>query len=164
MTSCRTGIILAATLAPLLWPFSARADWAQSSDPLVVRANPSGGDVQLQNPPTFTWARSPGAARYEIEISEGRFAAGATVDRTWYLPARSLARAITPGACVRRFERLVDAARILHHRQVDHLRGAGQCRAACAHPGQSPAAFAAGVVTRLRHLERAEEEGPRPLR
>jgi hypothetical protein len=93
MTSHRKAIILAATLASLLWPFSARADWAQSSDPLVVRANPSGGDVQLQNPPTFTWARHPGAARYEIEIvAKGGSPMGATVDRTWYLPARSLAQ------------------------------------------------------------------------
>jgi hypothetical protein len=94
MTSHRKAIVVAATLSSLLWPFSARADWAQSSDPLVVRTNPSNGDVQLQNPPTFTWARYPdGAARYEIQIvPKAGVPIGVTVDRTWYLPAKSLAQ------------------------------------------------------------------------
>jgi hypothetical protein len=94
MTLDRKGIILAAALSSLLWPFSARADWAQSADPLVVRANPSGSEVQLQNPPTFTWARHPGgAARYEIQIApEGGSPVTATTDRNWYLPTKSLAQ------------------------------------------------------------------------
>jgi hypothetical protein len=81
-------------VSSLLWPFSARADWAQSSDPLVVRTNPSKGEHQLQNPPTFSWARHPGAAaRYEIQIvPKGGSPIGATVDRTWYLPTRALAQ------------------------------------------------------------------------
>ncbi|MFC5549573.1 heparinase II/III domain-containing protein [Massilia aerilata] len=93
MTLHRKGIIAAATLSSLLWPLVARADWTQSTDPLVVRANPSNSEVQLQNPPTFTWARYPGsAARYEIEIAaEGGAPASSTVDRNWYLPAKSLA-------------------------------------------------------------------------
>jgi hypothetical protein len=72
---------------------SARADWAQSADPLVVRVNPSSNEVQLQNPPTFTWARHPGGAdRYEIEIAPGKGApVRATVERNWYLPAKALA-------------------------------------------------------------------------
>jgi hypothetical protein len=93
MTSHRTAIVVAATLSSLLWPLGARADWAQSSDPLVVRTNPTNGEDQLQNPPTFTWARYPGATRYEIQIvREGGSPTGVTVDRTWYLPAKSLAQ------------------------------------------------------------------------
>jgi hypothetical protein len=90
------GIVLAAALSSLLWPVVARADWAQSTDPLVVRANPSRGEVQLQNPPTFTWARHPGgAARYDIQITpKGGSPASSTVERNWYLPTKSLA----PGA------------------------------------------------------------------
>jgi len=93
MSSHRKAIVVAATLSSLLWPFSARADWAQSSDPLVVRINPANGEHQLQNPPTFTWARYPGAAaRYEIQIApKGGAPIGATVDRTWYLPTKALA-------------------------------------------------------------------------
>jgi hypothetical protein len=77
----------------LLCPLSAHADWAQSADPLVVRANPSNGEVQLQNPPTFTWARHPGGAgRYDIEIAPADGSPmKATVDRNWYLPTRALA-------------------------------------------------------------------------
>ncbi|MCS0588722.1 DUF4962 domain-containing protein [Massilia norwichensis] len=87
------GIALAALLSSVLWPIGARADWAQVSDPLVIRANPSKGEVQLQNPPTFTWARHPsGAARYEIQIvPAGGTPLGSTVDRNWYLPTKALA-------------------------------------------------------------------------
>jgi hypothetical protein len=93
MSSPWNAFVVAAAMSSLLWPFSARADWAQSSDPLVVRTNPSNGDVQLQNPPFFTWARYPGAARYEVQIlPEGASPVNATVDRTWYLPAKSLAQ------------------------------------------------------------------------
>ena len=92
MTSHRKGVLAAAVLAALLWSSGARADWAQSADPLVVRTTPSGNEVQLQNPPTFTWARHPGADRYEIEIAPGKGApVRATVERNWYLPAKALA-------------------------------------------------------------------------
>ena len=86
----RTGIMVAAVL---MWPPAARADWAQSADPLVVRTHPSNAEVQLQNPPTFTWARYPGGgARYEIRIAPEEGApAGAVVERNWYLPAKALA-------------------------------------------------------------------------
>ncbi|WP_081933668.1 heparinase II/III family protein [Massilia sp. 9096] len=85
--------LLAALLAALPWPAPAHADWAQSPDPLVVRATPADGVAQRQNPPTFTWARYPGgAARYDIRIQprDGP-ASGATADRNWYLPTRALA-------------------------------------------------------------------------
>jgi len=87
------GIVVAAALSSLLLPVVARADWAQVSDPLVVHANPSNGEVQLQNPPTFTWARHPsGAARYDIQIApKNGSPVGSTVDRNWYLPTRVLA-------------------------------------------------------------------------
>jgi len=87
------GIVVAAALSSLLWPVVARADWAQSTDPLVVRANPASGEVQLQNPPTFTWARHPGgAARYDIQVApKGGSPTSSTVDRNWYLPAKALA-------------------------------------------------------------------------
>jgi hypothetical protein len=93
MTSYRTGVVLAASLSSLLCSFSARADWAQSADPLVVRAAPSRGEVQLQNPPVFTWSRYPdGAPRYEIQIAAKEGAPrSATVERNWYLPATPLA-------------------------------------------------------------------------
>src|SRR5689334_11985391 len=69
MTLHWKGIAFATAFVPLLWPLSARADWAQSADPLVVQTRPSNSEVQLQNPPTFSWARYPGgAARYEIQI------------------------------------------------------------------------------------------------
>ncbi len=94
MSSDRKLFVVAAALSSLLWPASSRADWAQSSDPLVVRTNPTDGEQALQNPPTFTWAAYPGAAgRYEIQIvPKGGAPLGATVDRTWYLPAKALAR------------------------------------------------------------------------
>jgi len=93
MTLHWKGMALAAAFMSLLWPLSARADWAQSADPLVVRTTPSNSEVQLQNPPTFSWARYPGGtARYEIQIRPaGGAPLGATVERNWYLPAKSLA-------------------------------------------------------------------------
>ena len=93
MTLHWKGIAVTAAFMPLLWPLSAQADWAQSADPLVVRTIPSNSEVQLQNPPTFRWARYPGgAAGYEIQIRpEGGSPFGTTVERNWYLPAKSLA-------------------------------------------------------------------------
>ena len=81
-------------LASLLSCAAAKADWAASSDPLVVKPRPSNGDLQPQNPPGFTWARHPGGpARYEVEILADGAAtpSKATVERNWYLPTRALA-------------------------------------------------------------------------
>jgi hypothetical protein len=81
-------------LASLLLSGVAHADWAESSDPLVVKPKPANGDNQPQNPPGFTWARHPtGPAQYEVEIT----AAGSgtptrvVVDRNWYLPTKAFA-------------------------------------------------------------------------
>ena len=81
-------------LASLLSCAAAKADWAASSDPLVVKPRPSNGDLQPQNPPGFTWARHPGGpARYEVDILADGAAtpSKATVERNWYLPTRALA-------------------------------------------------------------------------
>ena len=84
----RKGMAVAAALSSLLWSFSARADWAQSTDPLIVQPAPANGAVQAQNPPGFAWARYPtGPASYEIEITPvGGPPVKATVDRNWSLP------------------------------------------------------------------------------
>lgn len=83
MTFHRKGIAIAAVSSSLLWSFSAHADWAQSTDPLVVQPAPANSAVQAQNPPGFAWARHPsGPATYEIEITKvGGAAVKATVDR-----------------------------------------------------------------------------------
>src|SRR5438067_8425306 len=75
-------------MAPLLWSFNARADWPQSTDPLIVQPAPTNGQVQAQNPPSFTWARHPtGPASYDIEITPaGGAPVMASVDGNWYLP------------------------------------------------------------------------------
>jgi hypothetical protein len=89
----RKGIVLAVALMSLFSSFSARADWAQSTDPLVVQPAPSNGQVQAQNPPGFAWARYPsGPASYEVEITPvGGAPTKAVVDRNWYLPTKALA-------------------------------------------------------------------------
>ncbi|MEO7496902.1 MAG: heparinase II/III family protein [Massilia sp.] len=91
-TSCLS--LFAGLISALLSP-GARADWAQSADPLVVQAAPAQGKIQVQNPPSFSWARhSSGAASYEVAISaEGATAPSMTVqvDRNWYLPSKALA-------------------------------------------------------------------------
>jgi hypothetical protein len=89
----RNGIVLALALTSLLCSFSARADWAQSTDPLVVQPAPANGQVQAQNPPGFAWARyATGPASYEIEITPvGGSPVKATVDRNWYLPTKAMA-------------------------------------------------------------------------
>jgi len=93
MTFHRKGIAIAAAVTSLLWSVSAHADWAQSTDPLVVQPGPANGTVQAQNPPAFTWARYPtGPASYEVEITPaGGSPVKATVDRNWYLPTKALA-------------------------------------------------------------------------
>jgi hypothetical protein len=89
----RKGIVLAAALSSLLCSFNAHADWAQSTDPLVVQPAPANSQVQAQNPPSFTWARYPtGPASYDIEITPaGGAPVTATTDRNWYLPTKALA-------------------------------------------------------------------------
>jgi hypothetical protein len=88
----RKGIVLAVALTSLFSSFSARADWAQSTDPLVVQPAPANGQVQAQNPPGFAWARyATGPASYEIEITPaGGAPIKAVVDRNWYLPTKAL--------------------------------------------------------------------------
>jgi hypothetical protein len=93
MKSHRKGFAALAALSSLLFCLDARADWAQSTDPLVVQPAPANSQVQAQNPPGFTWARHPtGPASYEIEITPvGGSATRAVVDRNWYLPTKALA-------------------------------------------------------------------------
>jgi hypothetical protein len=88
----RKGIAIVAAFSSLLLSVDARADWAQSADPLIVQPAPANSQVQVQNPPGFTWARYPtGTTTYEIEIAQvGGAASRATVDRNWYLPAKAL--------------------------------------------------------------------------
>jgi hypothetical protein len=89
----RKTIALAAVLSSLLFSFNAHADWAQSTDPLVVQAAPANGQVQAQNPPGFTWSRHPtGPASYDIQITPaGGSGVTYTTDRNWYLPTKALA-------------------------------------------------------------------------
>ena len=93
MKFSRKGLAVAAVLSSLMWSFSAHADWARSTDPLVVRPAPDNGAAQAQNPPGFTWARHPtGPASYDVEITPvGGTALKATVNRNWYLPTKALA-------------------------------------------------------------------------
>jgi hypothetical protein len=79
-------------MSSLLLSLNAHADWAQSTDPLVVQAAPANSQVQPQNPPGFTWARHPtGPAAYEIEITPvGGSPTKAVVNRNWYLPSKAL--------------------------------------------------------------------------
>lgn len=88
----RNGIVFLAATSSLLLSMNARADWAQSADPLVVRPEPANSQAQAQNPPGFTWARYPGAtASYEIEITPaGGSPSRAVVNRNWYLPTKAL--------------------------------------------------------------------------
>ena len=89
----RKGIVFAVVASSLLWSLNARADWAQSTDPLVVQPAPTNGQVQAQNPPGFTWARYPtGPASYDIQITPaGGSPVTYTTDRNWYLPTKALA-------------------------------------------------------------------------
>jgi hypothetical protein len=82
-----------AVLSTFVLAGAARADWAQSTDALVVHVLPANGESQPQNPPSFTWARhATGPATYEVEITLNGSTAPirATVDRNWYLPTTAL--------------------------------------------------------------------------
>jgi len=89
----RKNLVLAAACASLFASAGARADWAQSNDPLIIQAKPEMNQMQAQNPPGFTWARhATGPARYEIEITPaGGAPTRAVVERNWYLPTTALA-------------------------------------------------------------------------
>jgi hypothetical protein len=93
MSILRKGVAIAAALSSLSLPFAARADWAQSVDPLVVQPSPGNGQVQPENPPSFAWARHPtGPALYDVEITPvGGAPIMASVDRNWYLPTKAFA-------------------------------------------------------------------------
>jgi hypothetical protein len=93
MKSFANGILGALALAPMLLCLPAHADWAQSTDPLVIQPAPRDYQNQAQNPPGFTWARHPtGPATYEIEILQtgSTTPIKAVVDRNWYLPTKAL--------------------------------------------------------------------------
>ncbi|MEH6437251.1 DUF4962 domain-containing protein [Massilia sp. DD77] len=89
----RNGLVRAAAMASLFVCMSARADWVESTDPLIVKPSPAMNQVQAQNPPGFTWARhGTGPATYELEITPvGGTPTKVTVDRNWYLPSKALA-------------------------------------------------------------------------
>jgi hypothetical protein len=94
MKSHRKGFARTAALSALLLCTSARADWSQSADPLIVNPSPAMNQVQAQNPPGFSWARHPtGAAKYELEIAPtgGGGPIRVVVDRNWYLPSKAMA-------------------------------------------------------------------------
>jgi hypothetical protein len=89
----RKSLVAAAAFASLFASVNARADWVQSTDPLVVQAKPEMNQVQAQNPPGFTWARhSTGPASYEVEVTPvGGTPTKTIVNRNWYLPTKALA-------------------------------------------------------------------------
>ncbi|SFD06436.1 DUF4962 domain-containing protein [Massilia yuzhufengensis] len=89
----RKALVWAAAFAALFASVTARADWVQSTDPLVIQAKPEMNQVQAQNPPGFTWARhATGPASYEVEITPvGGTPAKVVVDRNWHLPTKALA-------------------------------------------------------------------------
>lgn len=85
----RAAVITASLFAGI----EARADWAQSGDPLVIQPAPRDYQIQAQNPPGFTWARhATGPAQYEVEIlAQGSSTPiRAIVERNWYLPTKAL--------------------------------------------------------------------------
>jgi hypothetical protein len=67
------------------------ADWAESSDPLLVRLQPAERTKPKQNPPGFSWVRYPNASSYEV-LLRGASGSVQTVNtaRNWYLPASRL--------------------------------------------------------------------------
>lgn len=93
MKFTRQGLVRVTAFAALFVCMQARADWAQSTDPLIVQPNPAMNQVQAQNPPGFTWARhATGPASYELEITKvGGGTTKVVTDRNWYLPSQALA-------------------------------------------------------------------------
>ena len=93
MKFTRQGLVRVTAFAALFVCMQARADWAQSTDPLIVQPSPAMNQVQAQNPPGFTWARhATGPASYELEITKvGGGTTKVVTDRNWYLPSQALA-------------------------------------------------------------------------
>lgn len=85
---------LLTSAAWLLFPYSqqAHADWAESTDIMIVRPAPVNMAVQVQNPPSFTWARHPtNNASYTLEIRSGTTVVRTyTTTRNWLLPPVAL--------------------------------------------------------------------------
>ncbi|WP_312515676.1 heparinase II/III family protein [Massilia sp.] len=93
MKFTRQGLVRVTAFAALFVCMQARADWVQSTDPLIVQPSPAMNQVQAQNPPGFTWARhATGPASYELEITKvGGGTTKVVTDRNWYLPSQALA-------------------------------------------------------------------------
>lgn len=86
LRSLGVALALALSIGP------AHADWATSTDPLVVVATPADLRVQVQNPPTFAWPRhSTNPASYVLEVRSGTTVVRTyTASRNWYLPSQAL--------------------------------------------------------------------------
>lgn len=70
---------------------TAMADWVESNDPLIVRPSPEHGSKEMQNPPSFRWARAPGARDYELVlIGPGDIEQIWHTKRNWFLPSSRL--------------------------------------------------------------------------
>lgn len=69
------------------------SDWSEPSNPLIVSAMPLDDQVQIQNPPTFTWPQNPDhPSSYLVEISaDGKTVSSFTTAQNWYLPDLALA-------------------------------------------------------------------------
>ena len=91
MNAAKRTLYIAAWLLFPLCPY-ASADWAQSTDALVVRPMPGNRQIQVQNPPTFSWARySTNPSSYTLEIRSGTTVVRTyTSTRNWYLPNETL--------------------------------------------------------------------------
>ncbi|OON63809.1 heparinase [Massilia sp. KIM] len=89
----RKSLVCAALFASLVASIDARADWVESTDPLIVKPSPAMNTVAAQNPPGFTWARhATGPANYELEITPvGGTPTKIVTDRNWYLPTKAMA-------------------------------------------------------------------------
>jgi hypothetical protein len=86
----------AALIAAMFSCGSAQADWASSTDPLVVSPAPNNMQLQIQNPPSFRWARpSTNPPSYVLEIRSGSTVVKSwTATRNWYLPSVALPNGI----------------------------------------------------------------------
>ena len=81
------GLVLASTCVV------SRADWTQSVDMAAVKPMPDFGQMQPQNPPSFSWSRHVSRpASYTIEIKTGdKVVATYTSKRNFLLPTKALA-------------------------------------------------------------------------
>ena len=63
------------------------ADWAESSDPLLVRLQPANNAQPKQNPPGLSWTRYLGATGYEISLrGSNDYQRSFRTLSNWYLP------------------------------------------------------------------------------